>query len=106
MSGGYFSYAEFEMADRFSGQWRDEELDEMFDDLFVRGFGHRNQGLVKTLDLWLCSDISEEDYREQVSAFKVKWLERTKEDRFEFYAQKLQDRCDELKKELGMIIHD
>lgn len=102
MSGGRFDYMELLVGETFDGQWLDEELNELFADLFVRGFGHRDQGLVKTLDLYVCDDIGEKAYREQVAAFKAKWLCRTQEQRCEFYQAKLQERCEELKAEMAM----
>ncbi|MCI8469335.1 MAG: hypothetical protein HFJ75_07630 [Eggerthellaceae bacterium] len=101
MSGGRFNYQEITTADEFDGVWRDEEINELFSDLFVRGFGHQDQGLVKSLDLYLSNDIGEEAYREQVAAFKRKWFGRTPEQRVEFYQGKLQKRCAELKAELA-----
>ena len=100
MSGGCFDYATLPY--ELEGAWRDEEINELIEDLFFSGeFAVRNHGgLLQSLDFWLSADTCEEDYRESVKRFKHKWFERTPEDRCEFYQGKLQDYCDELKKEL------
>ena len=101
MSGGHFEYVQNRVAEEMSGQWRDEELNELFYDLFEAPlWNNRNGGLATALDLWLSGDTGEEAYREQVAKFKKKWLHRSNEQRAEFYADKLQERCDELKAEL------
>ena len=100
MSGGHFNYMNFDCLD---GEWRDEELDELFRDLFVgadfsiRGYG----GLFQTLDFWLSSDICEETYRRKVAEFKAKWMRRTPRDRVEFYQQKIQAYADKCIAEFG-----
>lgn len=103
MSGGElfdYTYPSFEMAD---GRWQDEELNELYHDLFcggefsARGYG----GLCQSLDFYLSGDTDEERYREAVSRFKKKWMHRTPKNRVEFYQNKLQERCDELKREMG-----
>ena len=101
MSGGHFDYYQYRTAETFENRWQDEELNQLFEDLFIRGFGHRDGGLVCSLDLYLSGDIEEESYREEVQAFKDKWFGRTPEDRVEFYAEKLQEHCNRYKKELG-----
>ena len=103
MSGGHFGYGYY--PDELDGQWSDEEVNELYHDLFcggdfsVRGYG----GLYQSLDFWLSSDTSEEDYREAVAKFKAKWFHRTPKNRVEFYQGKLQDYCDQLKREMGDI---
>lgn len=100
MSGGHFNYASLPY--ELEGAWRDEEINELIEDLFfsgefsVRGYG----GLLQSLDFWLSADTCEEDYRKSVAAFKQKWFRRTPKNRVEYYQAKLQERCDELKKEL------
>lgn len=101
MSGGHFEYQDHYTAEMFEGQWQDEEINELFSDLFVSGFGPRNGGLVKSLDFAICSDTSMESYREDVKKFKDKWFNRTREDSLKFYQDKLQEHCDKLKKEMG-----
>lgn len=105
MSGGeLFSYCwpDFDEAD---GKWRDEELNELYHDLFcgaefsVGGYG----GLCQSLDFWLSSDIEEDSYREAVTRFKAKWMHRTPKNRVEFYQRKLQEYADRLKREMGEI---
>ena len=105
MSGGSlfdYSYPNFECAD---GRWRDEELNELYHDLFcggafsVRGYG----GLAQSLDFYLSGDTGEEDYREEVARFKAKWMHRTPRNRVEFYQRKLQECAERLKREMGEI---
>lgn len=105
MSGGAlfdYSYPDFSEA---KGKWHDEELNELYDDLFcngrfsVRGYG----GLAQSLDFYLSGDTDEEDYREAVARFKSKWMHRTPRNRVEFYQGKLQDYADRLKREMGEI---
>lgn len=101
MSVGHFGY--WAVPDELDGAWMDEEVNDMFRDLFlggefsVRGYG----GLMQSLDFALSGDIGEEGYREALGRFKAKWLGRTPDDRLEFYQAKLQERCDQLKRELG-----
>lgn len=105
MSGGAlfdYSYPNFESAD---GKWRDEELNDLYSDLFcngtfsVRGYG----GLCQTLDFWLSSDIGEESYRKRVGQFKAKWFHRTPKNRIEYYEGKIQEYADRCKAELGLL---
>lgn len=105
MSGGSlfdYSYPNFECAD---GRWRDEELNELYHDLFcggdfsVRGYG----GLAQSLDFYLSDDTDEEDYREAAARFKAKWMHRTPRNRVEFYRGRLQEYADRLKREMGEI---
>lgn len=103
MSGGHFGYNS--VCYDLEGAWRDEEINELISDLFFNGdFAVRDYGgLFQSLDFYLSYDTSEEDYREAVAKFKAKWFHRTPKNRVEFYQQKLQERCDELKIELGDI---
>lgn len=100
MSGGHFNYMDF---DGIDGEWRDEELDELFHDLFVggdfsiRGYG----GLLQSLDFWLSADVGEETYRRKVAEFKAKWMKRTPKSRVEFYQRKIQEYADKCKREFG-----
>ena len=105
MSGGSlfdYSYPNFECAD---GRWRDEELNELYHDLFcggdfsVRGYG----GLAQSLDFYLSGDTNEEDYRKAAALFKSKWMHRTPRNRVEFYQRKLQECAERLKREMGEI---
>ena len=105
MSGGAlfdYTYPNLGEAD---GKWHDEELNELYHDLFcgsdfsVRGYG----GLSQSLDFWLSGDTSEEDYREAVAMFKSKWMHRTPRNRVEFYQCKLQEYADKCKKEMGEV---
>ena len=103
MSGGHFGWNY--MPEDLDGEWRDEEINELFNDLMcggdfsVRGYG----GLFQSLDFWLSGDTDEESYREAVSQFKTKWMPRTPMNRVEFYQQKLQDYADKLKREMGEV---
>lgn len=103
MSGGHFGWSW--TPEDVDGEWRDEEINELFRDLMcggefsVRGYG----GLFQSLDFWLSGDTGEESYREAVAAFKKKWMHRTPKNRVEFYQQKLQDYADRLKREMGDI---
>lgn len=102
MSGGRFNYTNEQIAYEMEGEWQDDELNELFYDLFCSPvFGIRGGGLAKALDFWICDDTGEEAYRKRVKEFKDKWFGRTPEDRVEFYQGKLQERCDELKRELA-----
>lgn len=102
MSGGHFNYTNSSIAWEMEGQWHDEELNELFYDLFCAPlWGSRTGGLATALDFWLSSDVSEETYREYVAKFKEKWFRRTPKNRVEFYQNKLQEHCDKLKKEMG-----
>jgi len=105
MSGGRlfdYSYPNFECAD---GRWHDEELNELYHDLFcggdfsVRGYG----GLAQSLDFYLSGDTDEEDYREAAARFKAKWMHRTPKNRVEFYQRKLQEYADKCKREMGEV---
>lgn len=101
MSGGHFNIDTHLIGDDMEGEWRDEEINELFHDLFCAELWNgRYGGLASALDYWLAGDVSEEVYREYVHKFKEKWFNRTKEDRVEFYCAKLQEKCDELKGEL------
>ena len=103
MSGGHFNYANNTVQWEMEGKWHDEEINELFYDLFCADlWDGRNGGLATALDFWLSSDIGEESYREYVAAFKKKWFNRTQEDRVEFYKNKLQEHCDKLKEEMGV----
>ena len=93
MSGGAlfdYTYPRFDEAD---GRWCDEEMDELYRDLFVggefavRGYG----GLIQSLDFFVSGDIGEESYRDAVRRFKDKWFRRTPRDRVAFYQAKIRD---------------
>lgn len=105
MSGGSlfdYSYPNLECAD---GRWCDEELNELYRDLFiggefsVRGYG----GLCQSLDFYLSSDIGEDSYREKLMRFKAKWFGRTPRNRVAYYERKIQECADRCKAELGLI---
>lgn len=105
MSGGElfdYTWPNLEEAD---GKWADEEMNELYHDLFVggefsvRGYG----GLCQSLDFWLSSDTREEDYRDALSRFKAKWFHRLPKNRVEYYEGKLQQACDRYKMELGLV---
>lgn len=103
MSGGHFDYGYH--PENLDGQWCDEEINELYHDLFCGGeFAVRDYGgLFQSLDFYLSYDTSEEDYREAVAKFKAKWFHRTPKNRVEFYQNRLQDYCDQLKREMGDI---
>lgn len=103
MSGGHFSYINERVSWEMEGKWEDEELNELFHDLFCADlWDYRDGGLATALDFWLSGDIGEETYREYVAAFKKKWFNRTPKDRIEFYQNKLQEHCDKLKEEMSV----
>lgn len=108
MSGGHFNYIEYQIVEQLSGEWRDLEIDELFYDLFEAPlWGNRTGGLMGALDHWLSGDVEEEAYRECVNTFKDKWFKRSNKYRVEFYAGKLQEQCDRMKKELsGALVID
>lgn len=102
MSGGAlynYTYPNFEEAD---GKWQDEELNELYSDLFcggefaVHGYG----GLAQSLDYYLSGDIDRSDYLDYLQEFKRKWFKRTPKNRTEYYQRKLQEYADKLKDEL------
>ena len=119
MSGGHFNYENERVAYEMCGQWQDEELNDLFFDLFGGGydgykspfagydskpreceFGVRGGGLAEALDFWLACDISEEAYREQVERFKQKWLvKRTPKNRVEFYRDRFREYAEDIAKE-------
>lgn len=101
MSGGHFNYSYH--PEDLDGQWCDEEINELYHDLFCGGdFAVRDYGgLFQSLDFCLSYDIGEEDYLEKVSRFKQKWFRRTPKQRVEFYQTKLQEAFDRYKRELG-----
>lgn len=105
MSGGKLFGYTWPDLDEADGKWRDEELNELYHDLFcggefsVRGYG----GLCQSLDFFLSGDTDEEDYRDAASRFKAKWMHRTPRNRVEFYQRKLQEYADRLKKEMGEV---
>lgn len=95
MSGGHFGYEELNFAEKFANQWQDEELNELFDDLFIKGL-YRNSGLIKALDLYLSDDITKEDYQKEVDEFKKKWGEKFNKD---FYIKKLEAELEQYKQQ-------
>lgn len=93
MSGGAlfdYTYPRFDEAD---GRWCDEEMNELYRDLFVGGeFAVRDYGgLAQSLDFWLSGDTGEEHYRDALARFKAKWMGRTPRDRVAFYQAKIRD---------------
>ena len=112
MSGGHFSsYGGGIDMDELRGEWRDEELNDLFEDLFGLGwngrrhafgyksaymsddkveFGPRGGGLFESLDFWLSGDTSEEDYLDDLKRFKEKWFKRTPKNRVEYYQRKFE----------------
>lgn len=111
MSGGHFDYVQYSTAEKFWGEWGDEELNELFTDLFGGGWGitesefgrtwayenGKGNGLAETLDLWRSGDIGEDEYYEQVGRFKRKWLRRSKMDAYEFYVERFESMATEMK---------
>lgn len=102
MSGGRlfdYTWPNLEEAD---GKWQDEELNELYHDLFCGGdFAVRDYGgLCQSLDFYLSGDTDEESYREDLARFKAKWMHRTPKNRVEFYQGKLQEACERYKSEL------
>ena len=127
MSGGHFYgyHGDIDL-DALRGAWRDEELNELFEDLFGLGydgrrtifgytspymehntveFGPRGGGLFESLDFWLSGDTTEEDYLADLKRFKAKWFKRTPKNRAEYYQQKFEqyarELLDKFKEELG-----
>ena len=125
---GHFYTSPSQVGSEYCGQWYDEELNELFFDLFGCGwdgykmpftgrlrkaqFGNTNSsdeytgGLAETLDMYLNCDISAETYHEQVARFKKKWLaKKTPKNRVEFYQQRFEeyakDLIEKFKEELG-----
>lgn len=110
MSGGHFDYVQYSTAEKFWGEWEDEELNELFTDLFGSSWGitesefgrtwayenGKGNGLAETLDLWKSGDIGEDEYREQVARFKKKWLRRSQEDVRDFYVEHFEVKAREM----------
>lgn len=108
MSGGHFdSWRGGIDVERLNGSWRDEELNDLFFDLFGGGydgyrtpfarkdrtceFGPRGGGLFESLDFWLSGDTCEEDYMEDLKRFKQKWFRRTPKNRVEYYQRRFEE---------------
>ena len=126
MSGGHFYTDPHMVGDAYCGQWQDAEIDALFFDLFGAGWDRYRgrirygkprvcefgrtwadpeyaSGLAETLDLYLSGDITEEDYREQVTRFKCKWLaKRTPTNRAKFYQKEFEDAATALMERLRM----
>jgi hypothetical protein len=94
MSGGHFDYTQYHTAETFCGQWEDQEINELFRDLFGNEWCDDKDSLVHALDWWQSGDWREEDYRDCVRKFKAKWFGRTDEKSQEFYADKLREVCE------------
>ena len=106
MSGSYErSVARTNLEEEFGGLMCDEEMNELIADLLRYGRYETmdEAGPLMALEYWKSGDWAEEDYRESVRRFKAKWFHRTPKNRVEFYQNKLQERCDELKREMGDV---
>ena len=104
MSGGalfHYTYPDFADAD---GWWQDEEMNELYHDLFVGGefsvCGY--DGLMQSLDFAVSDDTGMDSYFEKLGKFKAKWFHRTPSNRVKYYQQKIQDYSDKCKAELGV----
>lgn len=113
MSGGHF---ECYGLDELEGRWRDEEINELYFDLFGGGayysrpfgkvyydreprkceFGPRGGGLFESLDFWLSGDTTEEEYYEEVKRFKAKWFRKTPRNRVKFYQDRFREYAEEI----------
>lgn len=114
MSGGHFEC--YGMSD-VDGRWRDEELNELYFDLFGGGgcyrsrpfgkvyydreprrceFGPRGGGLFESLDFHLSGDMNEDEYREEVARFKAKWFRKTPRSRVKFYQDRFREYAEEI----------
>lgn len=110
MSGGHFNIYSGTVSDELCGRWCDEEINELFFDLFGSGwsgyrgqfwvrdkdraceFGPHGNGLFESLDYWLSGDTSEDEYREEVERFKRKWLcKKTPSNRVTFYQKRFEE---------------
>ena len=74
MSGGSFNYIFSRLETECAGNMQDDELNELITDLCE---------VLHDLEWWQSSDISEEQYRETVKAFKDKWIQGTSQSRLE-----------------------
>ena len=85
MSGGHFGYFYCEMT-KLEGEWQDRELDDLWKDL---------SELAYKLEWYRSGDTSEEPYFDAVVAFKQKWFQGDRAERFKGYLeeeyQKLRD---------------
>ena len=77
MSGGHFNYFCFEM-DRLADEWQDRELDELWKDL---------SELAHTLEWYRSGDTDEKPYFDAVVAFKQKWFQGDRAERFKGYLE-------------------
>lgn len=114
MSGGHFEC--YGMSD-VDGQWLDEELNELYFDLFGGGgsyhsrpfgkvhydreprrceFGPRGGGLFESLDFYLSGDTLADEYREEVRRFKDKWFRKTPRNRVKFYQGRFREYAEEI----------
>ena len=105
MSGGVLFDFRWPNLGEADSKWHDEEMNELYHDLFVGGeFSVRGyDGLAQSLDFWLSDDTDEEHYRKQLARFKAKWFHRTPKNRIEYYEGKIQEYADRCKAELGLL---
>ena len=102
MSGGYFDYKNWEVAETFEDQFEDRELNDLFNDLFCAPISERRSGgVVGALDLYKSADWSRDDYLAVVRRFKKKWFKTSRDKRLQGYVEKA---CAELKAEFEELI--
>lgn len=92
MSGGSYNYKYCEVDDYYVGSMYDAELDEMMKDLIE---------VLHDVEWWQSDDISEDDYRKTVKAFKDKWFN---DDRGERLKPIIDKRINEVRTELLNMI--
>lgn len=76
MSGGSYDYIYSRLSEECEGRMYDAEMDDLIKDLCK---------VLHDLEWWQSCDISEEDYRKTLSAFKKKWFKGDREQRLRGY---------------------
>lgn len=102
MSGEYFDYKNWEVAETFEDQFEDRELNDLFSDLFCAPISERRSGgVVGALDLYKSADWSRDSYLAVVRRFKRKWFKTSRDKRLQGYVDAA---CGSLKRELTELI--
>jgi len=84
MSGGSYEYGYITLKHIFAGRMYDRELDDLITDLVP---------VLHDLEWWQSSDISEDEYRATVNAFKQKWFGTNRETRLKEYIDETVERA-------------
>lgn len=76
MSGGSYNYIYSKLLTECAGSMYDAEMNDMIEDLCE---------VLHDLEWWQSSDSSEEQYRETLKKFKIKWFRTDRVDRLKKY---------------------